>query len=351
MAKIIIVYASFGEGHKRAAQALEGIVDGLSVDFLDFSYSFIKKFYSLSYLFISEYFPYIWQTLFFLAKKKFLYFLLNIFHKCIFFTFFKYLKENKPKAVIVTHFFPLSFITAVKDKLDLTLISVITDLRVHPLWVNKGVDYYFVALDKAKDDLLKMGITEKKIISGFVPLRQGFLTDTSREDLYQKFSFKPRPTLIFVSSLRGRFPFFKKATKILLKNFNIFVIYGRNKKLKKYLESLNSPDIKLFPFYENIWELISLSSVIITKPGGLTLFEGIYKKKPFIFTHYIPGQEKANMDLLIKYGIAKFVVNAEELIEAVDYFLRNSRELRKSYPLEIKSIDEPLKNLLSFLGK
>ena len=343
---VLVVHAGFGEGHKKAAHAVSDAVGGNECDLLDFCTPLIKKIYSASYLFTTQHIPCLWQVAFTSAKHDFLSSWLSRLHKKIFSRFFSYLHKDKPRVIVITHFFASDLIALVKDELNVKTISIVTDLRVHPLWVNKAIDHYFVALDITKNDLIKLGVNKDKITAGFVPLRDGFLADTSRESLQKKFYLGMRPSILFVSSLRGRFPFFKKSLQTLLKDFNIFIIYGRNKRLRKYLERLESPYIRFFPFYEQMWDLMSLSSVVIAKPGGLTVFEGIYKRKTFIFTHYIPGQEKENMDLLIRRGVAKFVRNKEELISAVKYFKEKEESLRKKYPIEVKNIREPLKNLI-----
>jgi len=346
MDKILVVHAGFGEGHKKAAHAVADAVGGAECDLLDFSSPLIKKIYSASYLFTTQYFPYLWQVAFTSTKHDFFSFCLNKIHQKIFSRFFSYLRKSKPKVIVITHFFASDLIALVKKELDIKTISIVTDLRVHPLWVNESVDHYFVALDITKNDLIRLGVGKDKITSGFVPLRDGFLADTPKDNLQKKFSLGIRPSILFVSSLRGKFPFFKKSLQNLLKDFNVFIIYGRNKRLKKYLEHLDSPYVRFFPFYEQIWDLMSLSSIVIAKPGGLTVFEGIYKKKAFIFTHYIPGQEKENMDLLIRQGVAKFVRSKEELISAINYFRDKEDKLREDYPIEVKDIREPLKNLI-----
>ncbi|UCC95847.1 MAG: hypothetical protein JSW40_03640, partial [Candidatus Omnitrophota bacterium] len=218
-------------------------------------------------------------------------------------------------------------------------------LRVHPLWVHKCVDKYVVAHDEGKRDLVNFGIGEGKIISGFVSLREGFLQDFSEEHLREKNSLDTRPCLLFMSSSRGRFPHIRETIHRLKDHFNILIIYGRNKKLKRTLDGIDSVSIKLFPFYENIWELVSVSSAIITKPGGQTVFEGIYKKKPLVFTHYMPGQERANMDLVTKYGVAKFVKNQRQFMEAIAEFAY-SRTLPLHYPIEFKDIRRVLREVI-----
>ena len=349
MSKTVIIYASFGEGHKKAALALAAALGASSYDLLDFSHPLIKKIYTLSYAFITQRFTHLWKLLFSYAKSRRFSSGVNKIHQRIFASFFKFLQENKPDIIIVTHFFPSNLIAISKEKTKAKLISVVTDLRVHPVWFNHRVDYYFVALNETKEDLLKLGASLEQVFVGFVPLREGFLKDYSIESLYKRFYLRLKPSIIFVSSSRGNFPYFKSSIKGLLKDFNVFVIYGKNKRLKAHLEALDSPHIRFFPFHDEIWELISASSVIITKPGGLTIFEGLYKKKPFVFTHYIPGQERENMDLLVKHGLARFTKNKDEIIKAIYYFAKKSNELKNNYPIEIKNIRESLINLIKKL--
>jgi len=350
MSKILIVYASFGEGHKRGAQALKYLPEASICDLLNFTNPLLRKIYSSSYLAITQYFPYLWGGLFFLAKRNFFCSCVDKINRLIFSSFFKYLKKTNPKIIIVTHFFPSSLATSIKDELGFKVISVITDLRVHPMWVAECVDHYFVALEVAKNDLVSLGVGKEKVTVGFVPLREGFLKEISPESLRKKFYLGSKPSIIFVSSLRGRFPYLKKLIQSLLKDFNIFLIYGRNKGLKKRLEGLNSPNIRFFSFYDEIWELICASSVIISKPGGMTIFEGLYKKKPFVFTYYIPGQEKGNIKILIKEGIAKFVRGGKQLTKAIYYFNEIGSKLKDNYPIEVKDIHKPLSSLIEKWG-
>ncbi|NQT28684.1 MAG: hypothetical protein HQ570_03715 [Candidatus Omnitrophica bacterium] len=346
MAKIVIAYASFGEGHKKGAEALKYLPDASVCDLLSFTNPLLRKIYSLGYLIITQYFPFLWRILFFFTKIKLFSSFVNKINRLIFSSFFKYLKKRRPKIIIVTHFFPSSLISSIKKKMNFKVISVITDLRVHPLWVAGCVDHYFAALEVTKQDLINLGVGKEKITTGFVPLREGFLKDIPLEFLRKKFYLGPRPSLIFVSSSRGGFYYSKKLILTILKSFNIFLIYGKNLELKRRMERLDSPYIRLFSFYDKIWELVCASSIIVSKPGGMTIFEGLYKKKPFIFTHYIPGQEKENMKILVKEGVAKFARGGKQLTKAIDYFNEINSKLRNNYPIEVKDIREPLSSLI-----
>ena len=106
MSKTVIIYASFGQGHKKAALALGDILGAQTYDLLDFSNPLIKKIYSLGYDLVSQYFPRIWQVLFFSTKNNYFSSWVDKIHRFIFASFFKFLQQNEPKIIVVTHFFP-----------------------------------------------------------------------------------------------------------------------------------------------------------------------------------------------------------------------------------------------------
>ncbi|UCG35526.1 MAG: hypothetical protein JSW17_01625 [Candidatus Omnitrophota bacterium] len=347
MDDVLLVYASFGEGHKQAALSLQKFLNSPCHDLLDFCPSFVKKLYSLTYIYVSEYFPFLWHISFLLTKNKFINLVLAKVHHLLFRSFYEYLKDLAPKTVITTHFFPPALIGSIKKELAVKVISIVTDLRVHPLWVHPCIDSYCVALDETKKDLMRLGVEEQRIIAGVVPVREGFFKALSRQALRQKFGLNGKPCLLFVSSVRGRFPLLKEVLPILLKQFNVFIIYGINSRLKRYLGRLGNGSLRYFSFYTDFWELIHLSSILISKPGGLTTFEGICKRKPFIFTHYVPGQEKANMDVVLNYGIARFVKTKGEFLEAVGFFHAREEELQNNYPIKVDDIRPLLKELIT----
>ena len=345
--KTLIVYASFGQGHMRAAQAVAGPLGVKACDLLDFCHPGVKKAYQFAYAVSTKDFPWIWRLIFSGSRNKIVYWLINRINQVLFYRFFKYVSDSSFNTIILTHFFPAHLIKDIKPKLQFKIICIITDFDVHPFWFDESVDYYFTALDSSKDKLVAWGVNPQRIITGFVPVRREFFLPQSQESLILKFNLMSRPTLLFVSSSRGDFPFLEDALLQLLKGFNLFVIYGENKTLKSSLERFDSPHLKYFHTYEKIWELMFLAAVIVTKPGGLTVFEGVVLRKPFIFTHYIPGQEEENMDFLVKKGLAKRAFCQQELLEAADYFSRRSKQ---DYSMVLGDINPPLNRLIKELN-
>lgn len=344
--KIIIVYVHCGQGHKKAAQGLSDSLGCPLYDLLDFSPRIIKKIYSFGYRFIVENFSLLWLVAFEITKVHIVRGIITLFHRHLFKQFHLFLCQLKPKAVIATHFFVPPVVSQVKGVLSLKNTVLITDLDVHPLWIDKGIDTYFVALKDTEERLRERGIPKEKIIVSGIPLRKGFYDRFDHRLLEKTFPLGERPRLLFISSDMGNIPFLKHVVEELKKDFALFVIYGKNKRLKRYLFQMHSPYVKGISFYENMWEIMAQCMAVITKPGGLTVCEALQLKKPLIFTHYIWGQEKKNMELLMKHGVAFFAKRPRELINTL-YFIRgNQRRIEEAFSFEMDNAHKVIKEYI-----
>ena len=343
--KNLIIHAGYGEGHKRAAQALEGFAGAECVDMLDFCSPAIKKTTVSTYTKMTQGGGLSWNILFSVSRNFFFRKVFDGLNFFIFRKFFKFIADTRPQNVIVTHPFALPFLAAQKRKLGFKVFVVVTDMRVHPWWVNNGVDLYFVAVPETADDLMRLGVDKAKIRCGFVSLRAPFWHNADRAELCKRIGVDDKPGILFVSSLRGRFPFLKELLPELAEKYNIFIIYGQNIELKNYLDGIKSTNLKYFNFYENIYDLVALSFLIVTKPGGLTSFEGLAQRKFFLFTHFIPGQEAANMKLLEKYGLGYYVRSREDFLRGVEEFAKKSSPTFE-YPLKVEDIRPVLGRLI-----
>lgn len=340
----IIIHANCGEGHLKAAQAISGHFGFESIDMLDFSHPLIRKIYSQGYRFVVKHLVFVWAMLFESARFKFIRAIVDRMHFVLFHRLDVYLRENKPKIVILTHFFPTSFITRLKSLYGIKIITIVTDFCVHPLWINEKVDFYLVATIATRDELISKGVRVEKIKVTGLPLRDGFREPCDVEQIRKDLSFDAKPIVFIFSSTQGNTPHLKRILTELIEDFNFIVIYGTNIKSKKLINTLNSNSIKGFPYYERIWELMSVSFAMITKPGGLTTSEGLYKRKPFLFTHFIWGQEKGNLDMVVKLGVGFYTPTFKKIKETLFYLIKNP-DLYKNFKLDGEDIFSCIENL------
>ena len=135
----------------------------------------------------------------------------------------------------------------------------------------------------------------------------------------------------------------------------MIVVCGNNAKLKKDLEirQKSEPRLKrVFGFVDFMDELMAVSDLLITKPGGITVSESIATGLPMILIEPIPGQEEANADYLVEQGAAVKARNLPVLVSKLGlligspYRLKAMSERAKaiSYPFAAKTVvDEAVK--------
>ena len=112
----------------------------------------------------------------------------------------------------------------------------------------------------------------------------------------------------------------------------VIVVCGTNKKLYQKLQALK-PILKIsltvYGFVDNMPELMGVSEVMISKSGGLTSSEALAKRLPLIIISPIPGQERGNCHILVKYGAAYEAKNVNEVGLKISEFINSPNLLRR----------------------
>ena len=126
----------------------------------------------------------------------------------------------------------------------------------------------------------------------------------------------------------------KEIVKILNNSkvkLQVIVVAGGNKKLYNYLKR-KAPQLRgrcaVFAYTENINELMEISDLVISKPGGITVSEALAKGLPVLIVNPIPGQEEMNARHLVKHKVAVKLDNLHDLEIFVKEFLSNPSALR-----------------------
>lgn len=330
MRPIHIVYVTAGNGHRMAAKALQKSFDGQRVpnvimDLLDFSSDLFKWSYSDVYAFVSEHSHLACRIMYDLTNKdREESVVLRLYEKISLENvkkFMRYISENEPGKCICTHFFPLSVLSRMKAEgmYGGEIYSVITDFGLHKMWVNEYVDRYFIPSDRVRRGLIESGVPEEKIVMSGIPVLPKFARLAGK-----KRTFAPPLSLLFVTSSIAN----ALALDILAGIFrtglplDVTVVTGRNTDLLIDLEKVSVPPnitLKIFGFVDNLDELMEEASILITKPGGLTVSEALCAAVPMILVNPIPKQETNNTAYLHEKGagiLARTASDVEGLLLA-----------------------------------
>ena len=87
--------------------------------------------------------------------------------------------------------------------------------------------------------------------------------------------------------------------------------------------------IKVFEFVNNVPELMAVSDVVITKPGGLTTTESLVSGLPMIIINPIPGQEEENAQFLKHSNVGIWLKKQMNITETISNFLSDNEKLKQ----------------------
>ncbi len=313
--KILIVYATAGAGHRKAAEAIyHGFKasacsdDVVLVDSLDYANPFFRKSYSGVYTFLISYMSALWGFFFALLDIPFLRPAVRALRRVYNFInarpFEAYLQKEHFDYIISTHFLGNEVAAALKraGKIRPAIIGVVTDFDVHSIWLADGIDCYAVASEWTREKIISMGVPKEKVAVTGIPTHENFSRKKDIAQLRTKMNMKQdRFTVLIATGSFGIGPI--EAILEEIKDFQVAVICGHNKNLYNRLKNRASDTIKVFGLVNNMDEMMGLSDIMITKPGGLSISEALVSNLPMIFFNAIPGQESNNVKVLASYGV------------------------------------------------
>lgn len=309
---------------------------GLEItDILDKTNALFRFDYSKGYSFLVRHAVTVWHFAFWLTEFKLWQpltrWIASIIDQANTRKFAAYLLRENPDYIISTHFLSSEIAVSLKNKgkLKSVIITIITDFGVHPFWVWPGTDMYVVASEFTRDKLLKEGIPDGKIRVFGLPSDKKFLQQFNRPLLAAKLGLAAdKFTVLLMTGSFGIGPL-EEIAGLLNQETQVLVVCANNKKLFTGLTARNLPNVKVFGFINNAEELMAISDIIVTKPGGSTIAEVLNMELAPIFISVIPGQEEGNVEALAQFGIGLAPKNVSEIRDMVLDFKNHPEKLRE----------------------
>ena len=324
--KVLLLSASAGAGHVRAAEAIEKafkqLDDGESrevhhFDVLNYTNKVFRHLYSKAYIDLVNKIPEVpgwfydkldkpWKN----ERRRLALDKLNTR------PFVKLLREYQPDLIVCTHFLPAEIVSwlKAKERLASRQVIIVTDFDVHAMWLVHHYERYFVALDEARAYLEALGIPAPKITVSGIPIDPVFAIEKDKREMRTKHGLEPDRTTILLSAGGfgvGSVDVLVNSVMTLQHRAQIVAICGRNEELLKRLSKLaarTKPDanviLKPFGYTREMDELMTASDLVLGKPGGLTTSEALAKGLVFAIVNPIPGQEERNSDHLLEGAVA-----------------------------------------------
>lgn len=341
--KVLLLYISVNSGHQKAALAIEKALrllapetEILVVNSFNYTNPVVEKVINRTYMGVIKNKPEVWEYLYDNPKVfRSLGRLRDFIHKFNSGKLKTLLDDFKPDVIACTQAFPCGMIADYKMSFGLKapLIGVLTDCYPHSYWFFDSVDYYIVNSGAATKRLVEHGIPREKIKDYGIPIDPKFTEKVDIEAVIKKLGFDPGlPTVLIMGGGQGLGPLAELVNELnrITRPLQLIVVAGSNKRLFDWLErkkrSLRFKTV-VYGFTSEVCELMSVSTLIVTKPGGLTISEALSKELPVIILNPIPGQEAKNTEYLTSEGAAVKADSAADAALLTEMLLGNRPKL------------------------
>ena len=345
--RILVLSASAGAGHVRAAQAVEKAFSRCApdcevrhFDTLELTNKAFRTVYSKTYIDLVNKAPEVLGLLYDYLDRPFKNERLRFtFDRLNTKPFRRMIETFKPDVAVCTHFLPSEIISWLKfkERLDTKLAVVVTDFDVHAMWLCHHYERFFVALDETKAHLEKLGMPSEKITVSGIPIDPVFSERKEKRAMRRKHGLDPEMTTILISAggfgvgpVEGIFHALSEIQRPLQAVF----VCGKSAELKSKMERLARGVSKrsmvkfvVLGFTTEMDELMSASDILMGKPGGLTTSEALAKGLIFVIVNPIPGQEERNSDHLLEEGVGIRCNNLPALGFKLDRLLSEPRRM------------------------
>ncbi|MBF0216261.1 MAG: hypothetical protein HQL30_04625 [Candidatus Omnitrophica bacterium] len=339
MKKVMIMYSTGGMGHKKAAIALEeafkraGGVEIKLVDTLDYGDKLYKFLYTDAYVLMMTKLKTIWGILYGFSDLGPIGRLLFRFRESFDIKSLpgldKMILAEKPDAIVTTHFIlpAIAKTLRMNPEMKAKFYVSVTDYGPHSFWIAPGIDKYFVGSESMVPLMKAKGVPLSKVVVTGIPAVENFIKEYDTAKLRKEFGLLPGKRTIF--TLSGGFGVgpmeeILKALSGVKTEIQVIAVSGYNKQLFESISAMKKDlpyPVMALGFSDRIAELMSVSDLMITKAGGISVTEAMNMRLPMILIGSIPGQESWNEELLVSNGAAEKASSIRDIPDIVNRVL------------------------------
>lgn len=331
---VLILAATYGEGHMRAAQALAGAVMRLDpgrpvriVDFFDYVSPVVNRLARRAYVGSVRRVPALYGRWYdatraipetSLIQRSLDHYRVDGLKRL--------LDETEPAVVVSTFPIPAGVLSTlrVEEGYNVPSAVAVTDYTVHSQWIHTGIDMYLVGHEELRVGMLERGLAPDRVQVTGIPIDPRFGDAAVTRDA------GPPWQVLVMGGAYGMLPGALKMVDGLLgvDGVRVVLVAGRDVRLKEQAEQMarnREGRLVVTGYTTEVPALMADSHLIVTKAGGLTVSEALSMRLPLLIYRPLPGQEQANVDFLVRHRAARVFHDRNSLAREVHYLLAQGR--------------------------
>jgi len=243
------------------------------------------------------------------------------------------LERLRPDVVVATQMIPAALVSAVKTDQGWSLpsIGVLTDFGVHDFWIQRGTDLYCVP-DPAMSTDPGHVLTGARVDVTGVPLMPGFANAPSQAHSRKLLELDPQRPVVLVLGGGLGIGVASVTCRLLdrIPSLQVLVVTGHNAEALETLTRVAGTygtRLAVRGWIGDMPTCMSAASIIVGKPGGLTVAESLASGRPLLATRSLRGQEGFNVRFLERHRVGR-LVSDEDVPAQVEALLQDEGELQ-----------------------
>ena len=248
--------------------------------------------------------------------------------------------ETGASALIAPHFYGAGILgNYKKQNPDVFAAVVLTDYVPHPMGVPPNLDLYIVADDEAAAEVEKLGAPPDRIHPTGIPIDPAFEQPADpkgvRRDLlgFPEVDEDDLPVVMVMGGGLGGGHLDAVVGSLLEASaaMRLVILCGSNERSRVHLQDLASTrgrSATFLGFTDRVRDLLAASSVLVTKPGGMSCTEALAVAIPQVLINPIPGQEEDNAAAMVRYGAAVMTERTQDVLGETLKVLTSPRHRR-----------------------
>ena len=350
--RILILTASFGEGHNAAARGVrDGLArvapEGIEVELHDLfaeAYGPINELMRRSYLGLVNFAPRAWGSVYRWLDRK------SDFDK-EFERFFR-LKDHftalldrfQPDVVVCT--FPAypNVLRQIAEESPERIrpcksVVVVTDsITINAAWYRCAADYFLVANEQSASVLRAVGVAPQKIkVFGF-PVSPKFSDLVSANRVSPSNNSERRVLYMIHAPTHGAPTLVRRLANL---GVDLTVTIGRSDKLRPRIEAAADGHAKIVGWTDELPRMLHESHLLIGKAGGATVQETIAAGCPMIINHVFAGQEKGNARLIVETNSGLIALSPAEVVKQCQRAFADDAKQWREWAANIAKLSRP----------
>jgi processive 1,2-diacylglycerol beta-glucosyltransferase len=354
--RILILTASFGEGHNSAARGVrDGLArvapDGTEVELHDLfaeAYGLVNELVRKSYLAVVNFAPGAWGTVYrWLDRKK------DFDAEFVRFSrledhFSALLERFQPDVMICT--FPAypNILRQIQERNSecarpCKSVVVITDsITINAVWYRCASDYFIVANEQSGAVLRAAGIDAEKIkVFGF-PVSPKFADSAASNRVLPPGDSKRRVLYMIHAATRGAPELAQRLAEL---GVDLTVTIGRADTLMSKIEAAAGDKTKVIGWTDELPRMLHESHLLIGKAGGATVQETIAAGCPMIINYVVAGQEEGNARLIVETNSGVIANSPRAVVAQVKRAFADDAKQWREWSANISKLSRPRASL------